>query len=58
MTDRHNPENVPTDKDVMYGKGWPKGPVAFPELNLQSLKVGDKWIISWKLTKTNSCNIK
>jgi hypothetical protein len=28
------------------------------DLNLQSKKAGDKWIINWKLTKTNSCNIK
>jgi hypothetical protein len=27
------------------------------DLNLQSKKADDKWIINWKLTKTNSCNI-
>ena len=31
MSLRHNPPNVPTDKDVMYGRVWPKGPVAFPD---------------------------
>jgi hypothetical protein len=34
------------------------GTIFYPELNLQSLKAGDKWVISWRLTKTNSCNIK
>src|SRR5882724_6030972 len=28
---RYNPPNVPSDKDVVYGKVWPKGPVAFPD---------------------------
>jgi alpha-glucosidase len=31
MTERHNPANVPTDRDVMYGKVWPHGPAAFPD---------------------------
>jgi len=28
------------------------------KLNLQSKKAGEKWVINWKLTKTNSCNVK
>jgi alpha-glucosidase (family GH31 glycosyl hydrolase) len=31
IAERHNPANVPTDKDVMYGRSWPSGPVAFPD---------------------------
>jgi alpha-glucosidase (family GH31 glycosyl hydrolase) len=33
MTERHNPENVPTDRDVMYGKALygSHGPAAFPD---------------------------
>jgi len=28
------------------------------KINLQSKKVGEKWIINWKSTKNNLCNIK
>lgn len=27
----NHPPNVPTDKNVLYGKVWPKGPAAFPD---------------------------
>lgn len=31
-TGQHNlPPNVPTDKNVLYGKVWPDGPAAFPD---------------------------
>ena len=30
-TERWNPPNAPTDKDVIYGHVWPKGPAAFPD---------------------------
>ena len=26
-----HPQNVPTDKGVLYGKVWPNGPAAFPD---------------------------
>jgi len=31
MTERGNPNNVYTDRDVMYGRVWPDGPAAFPD---------------------------
>jgi hypothetical protein len=31
MTERHNPPNVRTDRDVMYDKEMPKGPAVFQE---------------------------
>ncbi|CAG2113294.1 unnamed protein product, partial [Medioppia subpectinata] len=31
VKDRHNPPNVPIDKDTIYGKVWPYGPAAFPD---------------------------
>ena len=36
------PPNVPTDKNVLYGKVWPDGPVAFPDFFKNSTR---KW---WK----------
>ncbi|CAG2172235.1 unnamed protein product, partial [Oppiella nova] len=31
VKDRHNPADVPTDKDTYYGRMWPHGPAAFPD---------------------------
>ncbi len=45
MAERHNPTSVPTDNDVMYGKVWPYGPVAFPDFFKNATHVWwKKWI--------------
>jgi len=31
IAERNNPSNAPNDKDVMYGRVWPRGPAAFPD---------------------------
>ncbi len=31
IAERNNPTNTPNDKDVMYGRVWPPGPVAYPD---------------------------
>lgn len=30
-SERGNPGKAPVDKDILYGKVWPKGPSAFPD---------------------------
>jgi len=31
IAERNNPPNTPSDKDVIYGRVWPRGPAAFPD---------------------------
>ncbi|XP_054158490.1 sucrase-isomaltase, intestinal-like [Oppia nitens] len=42
--DRYNPPNVPSDRDVLYGKVWPRGPAAFPDF---FKNVTHEWWIRW-----------
>ncbi len=43
-------------KSILYYDSF--GTDLWVEINLQSKKAGDKWVINWKSTKTNTCNIK
>ena len=60
------PEGVPTDKNVLYGRVWPDGPVAFPDFFKNATKIWWKnmivemheklkfdalWIVSFSFVK-------
>jgi maltase-glucoamylase len=71
MDERHNPKDVYTDRDTMYGRVWPEGPVAYPDFlknvtqnwwvkNLQHLySIGWKFDALWIVIKfLNLCSIQ
>jgi maltase-glucoamylase len=71
MDERHNPKDVYTDRDTMYGRVWPEGPVAYPDFlknvtqnwwvkNLQHLySIGWKFDALWIVIQfLNLCSIQ
>ena len=52
---RYNPPNVPSDRDVVYGKVWPKGPAAFPDF---FKNVTQEWWQKWISYLHNKLDIK
>ena len=46
--ERYNPSGVPLDKDVIYGKVWPDGPVAFGDFfKNKTHEWWQKWFEYW-----------
>ena len=52
---RYNPPNVPLDKDIIYGKVWPDGPVAYPDFFKNRTH---EWWQKWIGYFYNDLNIK
>ena len=52
---RYNPTNAPSDKDVFYGKVWPKGPAAFPDF---FKKKTQDWWKKWVAYLYNDLGVK
>jgi len=50
LSERHNPLDVPTDTDIIYGRMWPNGPSAYPDFFRAS---AHEWWKKW-LNYTNT----